>query len=509
MKVFTSVQIRNIDKATMEREPILSINLMERAAKQLCDFVTKRINKTTPVSLFAGPGNNGGDAVALARLLSIQGFDVQLYLLGIGKGLSDDCQINADRFNQLPGQKVQKLTKDDEWPHIPKNHLLVEGIFGSGLTRPAEGWPAQVIDFINGLPNECLSIDIPSGLFSEDNRENNGSIIEADYTISFEFPKLAFLLPENEKYVGEWQAKSIGLLPKAIHETQTTFHYTLPENLPKLKQRGKFSHKGNFGHALLVSGSYGKTGAAVLASRACIRSGSGLLSVHIPETSYEILQATVPEAMLVIDETEQLYCRKKELDKYSVAGAGPGIGQKKSMQDGLKMLIDSSAHPMVLDADALNIISLHKDWLKNLPEGTILTPHPKEFDRLGGEHKTHFERLESAREMAKKYNINIVLKGAHTAVIDVDGNVFFNSTGNPAMAKGGSGDVLTGIILGLLSSGYQPFDAARLGVFVHGKAADLALEKQSIESMVASDLIDYLGKAYNFVRKIQESKFKG
>ncbi len=507
MKVFTSEQIRSIDKTTIEKQPILSINLMEKAATQLCDFVTERFGKTVPVSLFAGPGNNGGDAVALARLLFLQGYDVHLYLLAIGNKLSEDCELNVDRYNALRDKQLKKLTKDDQMPEIPENHLVIEGIFGSGLTRPAEGWPAKVINFINELPNTCLSVDIPSGLFSEDNRENTGAIVEADYTISFEFPKLAFFMPENENYVGEWHAKSIGLLPDAIREIKSSYYYTKPEDLPALNQRKKFAHKGNFGHALLVSGSYGKTGAAVLASRACIRSGSGLLSVHIPESSYEILQATVPEAMLVIDETEQLYCRKKELEKYSVAGAGPGIGLKKSMQDGLKMLIDSSENPMVLDADALNILAQHKEWLKKLPKETIITPHLKEFDRLAGNHTTHFERLYSARQMAKKYNINIVLKGANTAVVDVSGDVFFNSSGNPAMAKGGSGDVLTGIILGLLSSGYQPLDAARLGVYVHGKAADLALENQTHESLIASDMIEYLGKAYKFVRKIQEVPF--
>jgi len=293
MKIFKSPQIREIDKTTIEQEPVLSINLMERAAWQLYDFIEEKFSKDTPVTLFAGPGNNGGDAVALARLLADNNYDATLWLLKIGKNRSSDCQANIKRLEGYSNIQTHELSDNDKFPEIPGNHLIVEGIFGSGLTRPAEGWPAEVIEFINTLPNPVMSIDIPSGLFSEDNRQNNGAIIKADYTVSFEFPKLAFVLPENELYVGEWQALSIGLLPKTINDTSTKYYYTTENDLPLLKNRTKYAHKGHFGHALLVAGSFGKTGAAVLAAKACIRSGSVVLSIPIPQFSFSIIQSCV------------------------------------------------------------------------------------------------------------------------------------------------------------------------------------------------------------------------
>ncbi len=503
MKIFNSEQIRDIDKATIENEPVLSINLMERAANQLYEFVTEKFSVNVPITLIAGPGNNGGDAVALARILAENAYTVSLWLIKIGNKRSPDCQTNIERLKAYAEVKITEYSEHDELPAIPSNHLIIEAIFGSGLTRPAEGWPAKVIGFINDMPNPVLSIDIPSGLFSEDNRENDGAIVQASYTVSFEFPKLAFLIPENEMYVGDWQVRSIGLSPNAINKTPTSYYYITETDLPVLKQRQKFAHKGHFGHALLVAGSFGKTGAAVLASKACIRSGSGLLSIHIPQFSYSIMQSCVPEAMLVIDETEQIYCQKDHLEPYSVIGAGPGIGQKKSMKEALHSLIKNTETPMVLDADALNIISQDKKLLDLLPAESIITPHPKEFDRLTEVHKHHFERIETGRKLASKQKINIVLKGAHTAVIDSNGNVYFNSTGNPGMAKGGSGDVLTGIILGLVSSGYDPLEAAKIGVFVHGKAADLAMHQESEESLIATDIVNHLGKAYKSIRELQ------
>lgn len=501
MKLLTSQQIREIDNFTIMNEPIPSIELMERAANQLAGFIIEHFSNTLNITLIAGPGNNGGDAVALARILTDMNYSVELIMADFGSSLSKDCQINYDRIKKETKVPVHHWTENSGAPAISKDKLIVEGIFGSGLTRPVKGFPGKIIQHINSLPNTVFSIDIPSGLFSEDNSNNDGEIVKADYTVSFEFPKLAFLLPENEAYAGEWHYRSIKLHPQAIREAKTPYFLTSKKNFPALKERQKFAHKGDFGHALLVAGSFGKTGAAVLAAKGCLRSGSGLLSIHIPHSSYAIMQSCVPEAMLVIDETEQIYCQKNELEKFSVIGAGPGIGQKKSMQEALFLLIKNATSPMVLDADALNIISQNKDWLALLPEQSIITPHPKEFDRLTGNHKTHYERIENGRKLAKTHKINIVLKGAYTAVISSEGDVYFNTTGNPAMAKGGSGDVLTGIILGLLSSGYEPYNAARIGVYVHGLAADIALESQSIESLIATDIIKHLGEAFNNIRK--------
>lgn len=502
MKIFRSDQIRAIDEATIQNEPIHGVDLMERAAGKLHDFIAYYYPENTGFYIVAGPGNNGGDAVALARMLAKESRMVRLVVLDFTKNVSDDCKTNLERIHKYDNVQVDYISTIHQMPSLNPTAIIVDGIFGSGLTRPVNGFPADVIQFINKSPNTVFSIDIPSGLFSETNQENDGEIIKADITVSFQFPKLAFFMPENDQYVGQWFVESIGLCPDTIDKSKTDYYFQTLLDVPKLMERGRFAHKGDFGHALLVAGSYGKTGAAVLAAKAALRSGLGLLSVHVPQSAYSILQSSVPEAMVEIDETEQLYCTKQELSKYNAIGIGPGIGKKKSMADAMEQTLRNTDVPMVLDADALNIISEHKHYLDLIPKESILTPHPKEFDRLTGKHSWHLKRIESARTLAKKHKIIIVLKGANTAVVHWNGTVVFNSTGNPSMAKGGSGDALTGIILGLLSSGYPPYDAALLGVFVHGLSADLLLDQYSIESVIATDIIENLPNAFNELRNL-------
>ncbi|MDA3866247.1 MAG: NAD(P)H-hydrate dehydratase [Salinivirgaceae bacterium] len=501
MKILTAEQIRTIDEATIKGEPIPSVDLMERAANQLLQVVLHKFTHTKNIALLAGPGNNGGDAIALTRLLSEKGKRTTLFLIDLGGQLSPDSKTNLTRLNNYKTVTVATISKKDALPDMQKFDMVIDGIFGSGLSRPVEGWLADLFATINQSATEIMSIDIPSGLFSEDNTQNTGAIIKASYTVSFEFPKFAFLLPENEPFVGEWEVRSINLLPQAIEKQATNNYCTTLNSLPKLQKRSKFAHKGHFGHALLIAGSYGKTGAALLAAKACLRSGVGLLTVHVPQSAYEIVQSTVPEAMALIDETEQNYCSASNIQKYNFVGAGPGIGQKKSMVDALRATLSHVKTPMVLDADALNIIATHKELFELIPNNSILTPHPKEFDRLTQTHISHIQRIESAQKLAEQHKIIIILKGAHTAVINTNGQTFFNTTGSPAMAKGGSGDVLTGMILGILSSGYIPFDAAMLATYLHGKAAELVLTNESVESVIATDIIEQIGKAFEYVRK--------
>ncbi|MFO7862933.1 MAG: NAD(P)H-hydrate dehydratase [Salinivirgaceae bacterium] len=501
MKILTAEQIREIDEATIKGEPISSVNLMERAANQLLQVVLHQFTQAKNIALLAGPGNNGGDAIALTRLLSENGKRTTLFLIDLGGQLSPDSKANLNRLDNYKEVTIETISKNDASPDFQEYDLLIDGIFGSGLSRPVEGWLATLFSAINQSASKIMSIDIPSGLFSEDNTENNGAIIKAAYTVSFEFPKLAFLLPENEPYVGEWEVRSINLLPQAIDKQTTSNYCTTIDRLPELQKRSKFAHKGHFGHALLIAGSYGKTGAALLAAKACLRSGVGLLTVHVPQSAYEILQSTVPEAMALIDETEQIYCSAGNIEKFDFVGAGPGIGQKKSMVDALRTTLSHAKKSMVLDADALNIIAAHQELFKLIPENSILTPHPKEFDRLTHTHTSQLQRIESAKKLAKQHNIIIILKGAHTAIINSNGQAFFNTTGSPAMAKGGSGDVLTGMVLGILSSGYRPINAAILATFLHGKAAELALANESVESVIATDIIEQIGAAFEFVRK--------
>ena len=501
MKLFSTQQIKLLDACTIEKEPVSSIDLMERAAVSITDWLLQYFSAPNAVIVIAGTGNNGGDALAVARLLCLCGFDISVYLVNQHNNLSPDCAENKQRLLQQGKAKFIEVT---DWTQIrsaemPSQAFVLDGLFGSGLNRPLEGLYANVVKWINksGLP--VISIDIPSGLFGEDNSADNlQTIVRAQHTLSFQFPKMAFLFPENEEFVGNWQLLNIGLHPDAINETQSPYYFTEKEDIQAfVKKRSRFSHKGAFGHALFVGGSYGKMGAAVLASQACLRTGAGLLSVRSPECGTAILQTSVPEAMCLPDnEMRFIASLPDNLNIYSAIACGCGMGSEKISEKVVEYLLQNATQPLALDADSLNILSKHADWLNLLPENTILTPHPKEFERLAGAYKNRREQIEQARIFCQKYHIFVVLKGAYTAVVCPDGDVHFNSTGNAGMATGGSGDVLCGMILSLLAQGYSPKESALLGVYLHGAAGDCALQRQSEEALIASDVISCIGKVF-------------
>ncbi|MCB9330782.1 MAG: NAD(P)H-hydrate dehydratase [Lewinellaceae bacterium] len=496
MKVFLTEQIRNWDAYTIEREPIASVDLMNRAARVFTEwFAGLYADTEQPVYILAGTGNNGGDGVAVARMLHERFYPVKVFVCDFtGKHSADfDEQVDA-----LPPNKVVDLAwlkSAADFPEVPTNALLIDALFGSGLTRPLEGAWADVIDRINALPNEKIAIDLPSGLFAD--RFSPGPCVHAARTFSFERPKLAFFFSENNERVGEWAFRSIGLHSEFSDKTQTPFFFltnALVKNL--FKPRPRFSHKGTFGHALLCNGSLGKIGAAVLAAEACLRSGLGLLTLHTPHCGYEILQARLPEAMCSIDPSGTCWTNLPNLAPFSAIGAGCGIGQDAKTAQVLKRLIQTVQVPLVLDADALNLLAKHPAWLQFLPEGTILTPHPKEFERLFGTSANMFERNTLQRAKAQQLKVYIILKGAYTAIACPDGSCWFNSTGNPGMATGGSGDVLLGLLTGLLAQGYTPRSASLLGVWLHGRAGDLAAADKSQAGMTAGDIASKLGTAW-------------
>ncbi len=501
MKIFTSKQIKDIDAYTIKNEPITSLELMERAAGKLTDWIADNYYFDVPVKIFIGPGNNGGDGLVIARLLSCLNFHVEVFLCNEKR--SADAEANLRKLEKQKKATINKLSDVNSFPAIPSDAIIIDGLFGSGLTRPLEGFPAEVVKKINQTRPEVIAIDIPSGLFGEDNRNNNqDAIIKATYTLSFQFPKLSFFCPENEKFVGNWHVLDIGLHPDIIKKTETSYYFLTKEDIkPGLLTREKFSHKGHFGHALLISGSYGKMGAAALGTRACLRAGAGLVTCHIPQTGYHIMQTAVPEAMVSIDPSDTIFSEPPATDKYTTIGVGPGIGIDDITQKAFKKLLDHNSKPMVIDADGLNILSINKDWLGNLPEGTILTPHPKEFERLAGETTDHYSRLQLQKDFSEKYNVYIVLKGAFSSITCPDGSCYFNSTGNPGMATAGSGDVLTGILLALQGHNFTTKTAALTGVYIHGLAGDLAEKKQGQEALIASDIIDRLGEAFMTIKK--------
>jgi NAD(P)H-hydrate epimerase len=503
MKIFRSAQIRDIDSYTIQYEPIKSIDLMVRAASTISQWIKENIDQSKTVHIFAGPGNNGGDALVVARQLSQYNYNTIVYLVKISEKLSPDCETNLKILQELRSIRIIDINSKDDFPHIQPDEIILDGIFGTGLSRKIEGLTKDIIQHINNLKTTIISIDIPSGLFGEDNSLNNSeSIICADYTLTFQFPKLSFLLPENDRYVGSWIVLPIGLHTEAIKTTPTSFFYVQQDFIKEnLRPRKKFAHKGTFGHVVLIAGSYGKIGAAVLAAKASLRAGSGLVTVHIPKLGYEILQTALPEAMVSIDESELIFSVLSNPEDFSSVGIGPGIGTKPNTIKGFTYLLDNYQKPIVIDADALNILSEHRDLLKKIPENSILTPHPKEFERLAGKWTNDFERLQKQIEFAKNSGLFVVLKGAHTSIACPDGGCYFNSTGNPGMATAGSGDVLTGIILSLLGQGYEPKLAAIIGVYLHGLAGDIATEKIGQEAVIASDIIENLGNAYLKIKK--------
>jgi len=505
MKLFRSDQIKQIDEHTINEEPVASIDLMERAAGQILIWYIQRFDRSKRIFIFAGPGNNGGDGLALARMLKSNRYEPVVCYIEFTEKTTEDWKTNLLRLNKESNVEIVYVKGTDQIPVISNSDVIIDAIFGTGLTRPAGGLAGDVIRFINLSRAAIISVDIPSGLFGEDNSSNNyETIISADFTLSFQFPKLSFMFAENAPYLGEWIILPIGLNQNAVRNTLSPFVFLEKNDVAGiLRKRNKFDHKGIFGHGLLVSGSYGKMGAAVIGAEAALRTGIGLITCHVPYCGVAVLQPSIPEAMVISDQNEKHISQVGTTDSYSAVGAGPGIGTEPETQRAIHDLLKECKKPMVIDADGLNILSLNPTWLAFLPEGTILTPHPKEFERLAGKSADSYQRLTKQIEFAKDHRCIVILKGANTSVATPDGRVFFNSTGNPGMAKAGSGDALTGIILSLLSQGYKPEEAAILGVYIHGLAGDIAVVESSYESIIATDIINNISKAFNKLREGQ------
>ena len=501
MKFFNTPLIKAIDAYTIEHEPVASIDLMERAAHALTAAVLERYAGRT-FMVFAGPGNNGGDGLAVARMLHAVGCKVAVWLVNPKGELSPDCAVNLER---LQGTDVPVVHVQDNFvmPSFPVDTVIIDALFGSGLDRPVvSGVFADVIRGIDACENDVVAIDMPSGLLGGENEPALQLIVFATLTLTLQFPKLSQLLAENEMFVGELQVLDIQLSQQAIDETPSPFFYTCKEDiLPLLKPRAKHAHKGNYGRALLVAGSKGMAGASVLAARAALRCGVGLLTVHVPSCNNTIMQGAVPEAMTSIDNSECCFSDTIDTARYTAVGVGPGLGQIKESEAALLGLIDNCRVPMVLDADALNILARNPKYMQRLPQGSVITPHVGEFARLFGATDSSYVRLQAAQAYAMTFGVTIVLKGAHTVVVTQMGTFHFNSTGNPGMATGGCGDVLTGCILALLAQGYAAPDAARLAVFVHGLSGDIAAIEKGQTALVAGDVVDYLPHSWRSLEK--------
>ncbi|MDR1793694.1 MAG: NAD(P)H-hydrate dehydratase [Bacteroidales bacterium] len=507
MKIPSIEQIRDCDTYTIENEPIASIDLMERAAQKCFEILSKHLTGNEKIGIVCGMGNNGGDGLALARMLAQRGYICQVAIVQHAQHYSPDCQTNLARLQNLEKNKTQITFFDN-----PKSILnfencgiIIDAILGSGLNKLIDNQILiSVITQINSIADKCskkvISIDIPTGLFAQQPMPENAIAVKADYTITFQFPKLSFFTENAYPYVGEWTVADIGLSKEFIQKIETPYYLTEDKTIENENITvSKFAHKGTFGHGLLIAGSKSMLGAAILSAKAALRGGIGRLTVHIPQVGYTVMQTAVPEAMCLTDSNENVFTSVdfKALSAYNVIAIGPGLGKNAATAQGIKKLIGDYGNPIIFDADAINLLAENKTWLEFLPPDCIFTPHIKEFERLVGDCKNWQESMEKQRNFSTRHRCIVVLKGAYTRISSPYGGFYFNNTGNPGLATPGSGDVLTGIILALKARGFTSLYAAIKGVWLHGKAADFALQKQSMESIIASDIIDYL----RFVKK--------
>ncbi|MEM8938763.1 MAG: NAD(P)H-hydrate dehydratase [Bacteroidota bacterium] len=494
MKILTSGQIREADQYTIKYEPIDSIALMERASRAFIDLFLTFFPKKKLIRIFCGTGNNGGDGLAVGRILKHRGWEVFKYVVGNPQKGSEDFKQNLDRSDLYA---VIKETKD--LPEIGEDEIIIDGLFGSGLSRPLDGLYLDVVNFLNKSDALRIAIDMPSGLFADKPLDSQNTALNANITISFQVPKLAFLLPENHKYLGEWYLVDIGLNTKFLEDQSTSFYFTEQVDLKgSIPHREKFTHKNEVGRLLIVSGSKGKMGAAILCTRAAFAVGASLVNACTPRCGTKVIQTAIPEAMVIEDVDEEVISKIPKTD--DTIAIGPGMGTEPKTVKAFENVLKRTTDPMVIDADGLNILAKKKSLLKWIPKNSILTPHPGEFKRLVGVWKNDFEKLEKLRKLSMEYELNLVLKGAYSAICDSQGKIFFNPTGNPGLATAGSGDVLTGVIASFLSQGVAPFTALRLGVYVHGLAGDIAINSLDKSFLIASEIIDYLPHAMKEIK---------
>ncbi|OIQ28574.1 MAG: carbohydrate kinase [Bacteroidetes bacterium MedPE-SWsnd-G2] len=499
MKIFSKEQIYEGDRLTAERQSITSTDLMERAGIQIFNWIHLRMQGAqVPIHVFCGIGNNGGDGLVVARHLITHGYNVNTYVVNCSDKRSKDFLVNYDRIKQTTKSWPIMLSCANDFPEIESRDIIIDAIFGIGLNRPIDGWIKDLFKRFKDSGAYTLAVDIPSGLFVDRIPKDENDVVKAHMTLSFQSPKLVFFLPETSKFSLQWEALDIGIDQKYLVETETDVHLIgKHEILVQYKPRDKFAHKGNFGHALLIGGSYGKMGAMTLSSKGTFASGAGLVTSYVTEDANIILQIAVPEAMVNTDTSSKEISNFPDLKTFTSVGVGMGLGTSEITAKGFSKWLEKmdKAVKIVFDADAINLLSKQKSLLQHLPNEAILTPHPKELQRLIGDWDNDFDKLNKVKAFSKEHNVIVVLKGAHTTIV-FDNILYVNTSGNPGMATAGSGDVLTGVITGLLAQNYSPLIAAIMGVYLHGKAADLAIETHGYQSLIASHIIEYFGPAY-------------
>lgn len=497
MKIFSKEQIYKGDKITAKKQNISSTELMERAGYQIFNWLHVRMQGAqVPIHVFCGIGNNGGDGLVVARQLIIHGYNVKTYVVNCSEKRTKDFLVNYDRIKETTKKWPEMLNCEADFPEIGPDDIIIDAVFGIGLNRPPNDWVKGLFQHFKASKAFTLAIDMPSGMFPDKVTKDEKGVVWANHTLSFASPKLVFFLPQTAKYTQQWEILDIGLDPEYLNTTETEAELVGKiEMLNVYQPREKFSNKGSFGHSLIIGGSFGKIGAVLLSSRAALSIGAGLVTSFVPKCGYSILQTAFPEAMVITDKDEEIITDIQFDIEPTCIGIGIGMGTDEKSSSAFGKFLKENKQPLVVDADAINMLSINNEFLKLLPKETILTPHPKELERLIGKWKDDFDKLKKVKEFSKTHNVIIVLKGANTITVFND-KLYINSTGNPGLSTGGTGDVLTGIITGLLSQGYEPLLAAVFGVYLHGRSADIAVDDYGYQSLIASHVIDYLGKAY-------------
>ncbi|MDE5941573.1 MAG: NAD(P)H-hydrate dehydratase [Muribaculaceae bacterium] len=499
MKLFTTEEIRAIERYTIENDGVSALELTERVAEGVANEVASRWRASKPTIVFAGPGNNGADALATSRLLSERGFHPEVYLFNIGGDkLSADCMAQRDRLlREVPEIAFHEVQSSFNMPKISQSHLIIDGLFGSGLCEELKGGFKSLVQYINEVNATVVSIDLPSGLFGDWNPQIvNRNTIHATLTLAIQFPRISFFISDNAELIGEWKLIDIGLSGAAIAGSAVNFCLVESRDVQhRLRQRNEFASKADFGSAVLYAGSYGMMGAAILAARGCLRGGVGKLTVNSPKCGYAVMQTAVPEALYRHNRGELNIVDIHPERSFNAIAIGPGIGTNELTVKALGDFLAATNQPVILDADALNCIALKPSVLNSIPVLSVITPHAGEFDRLFGPQPSAEARLRKAIEMAKYYNILIVLKGRYTAIVRPDGKVYFNSSGCPAMATPGSGDVLTGLLLAMLAQGYPAELASLVAVYIHGVAGEMAAAEHGEYGVTATDIAENIGRA--------------
>ena len=506
MKIFTNEVLRTVDAKTIESGDATALQLIEQVAEGAVREILQLYNGTKPTVVFAGPGNNGADALAVARLLIDNGFSPEVYLFNIGGNrLSPECRTERDMLLSVcPDVHFTEIVNQLSLPELSRRWLVVDGLFGSGLREGLSGGFVALVRRINESGATVVSIDVPSGLHGDWNHNTtHRDVIHARLTLTVGMPRISFFMPENAPLVGEWKVIPIAFNREALQNAASQYYYVERADVkPLLPRRDPFASKADFGSALIVGGSYGMAGAAVLAARAALRAGAGKVSVFGPRCNCAVAQTSAPEAMYVSDKNDTTITSVELRHDYNAFGVGPGLGTSDATINALEAFMKKHKRPMVLDADALNCIALRPQLLNFIPRMSVLTPHTGEFDRLFGPQPSTAEgRLLKAQEMARRYEVVIVMKGRYTATVRPDGKTYFNSSGTPAMATAGSGDVLTGIITSFMAQGMNPAVAAVTGVYVHGVAGEMACAEHGEYGVTAGDIASFAGRAIEDIIK--------